>query len=520
MNAWVVVREDRLVPDDLLAVVLLLLLLEDDVVEYLLEHLVRRVDEELLEAVDPHVLEAEDVEDADKLRVRGRVNVEGHVDASDEPVEELGVDRLGGRIAQVHRLLLVVRRGDRGLARDLAHAVDEGVLELGGRDAEHAGGRVERARRGAVDRRVVRVGELDVAELEHTRDDLHHAVDLGVGDVDRLHRLDSEAVLLGVVHVRDGGAHLGVLLRRGAAVEAVLGGGASLELVEDVEVALALSLVHDARLLEEQVGDVAPGDRVLRRVVQRGELAEARRVVVAERLGVAEGLHERVRLDDLLAHGHAIGGRAALVALGDDAEVLEHELGGLGLAGARLTADDHGLVELRLDELLVGVLGLHEAVRGLRAIRTVMVRLDDLLAVDGQPLEWVHRDEDRARVRVNLVHTEAEVDVREDRRFVERRQVVHILHAVQRDRLHRHALEQAARWFLLLARGGRERSLDVNLHGLALNSLDSGDVAADTLEDGLNVGLGRVRDPAQAACVGVRPVGGVVHIGCWYETEW
>ena len=123
----------------------------------------------------------------------------------------------------------------------------------------------------------------------------------------------------------------------------------------------------------------------------------------------------------------------------------------------------------------------------------------------------------------------------------------HILHAVQRDRLHRHALEQAARWFLLLARGGRERSLDVNLHGLALNSLDSGDVAADTLEDGLNVGLGRVRDPAQAACraeferwksvrgrarapshdmslgdtcVGVRPVGGVVHIGCWYETEW
>ena len=75
----------------------------------------------------------------------------------------------------------------------------------------------------------------------------------------------------------------------------------------------------------------------------------------------------------------------------------------------------------------------------------------------------------------------------------------HVLNAVQCDRLDRHALEEAARRLLLLARGARERGLDVNLHGLALDSLDSGDVAADALEDGLDVGLGRVRDPAKAA---------------------
>ena len=77
------------------------------------------------------------------------------------------------------------------------------------------------------------------------------------------------------------------------------------ELVEDVEVAFARRGVGEARALEQVVDDACAADlarsgSVAATKVQLNELAEAARVVVTLRLGVAECLEERVGTEHAL----------------------------------------------------------------------------------------------------------------------------------------------------------------------------------------------------------------------------
>ena len=138
--------------------------------------------------------------------------------------------------------------------------------------------------------------------------------------------------------------------------------------------------------------------------VEARKLAESRRVVVSEGFGVAEGLQQRIRRD------HALGDRRSCrccstlelgvargLALGDDGEVVQHELRRLRLARAALAADHDGLVPARLLERREGVLGLLEAVGRQAAVGRVVVAADDVVAVDGEPPVWETRDRRRRR---------------------------------------------------------------------------------------------------------------------------
>ncbi len=117
----------------------------------------------------------------------------------------------------------------------------------------------------------------------------------------RIHGVDDFLEVFGVVHALDREAltfgqvvEAGGILDTEPLVQLLVPTGA--QLVEDVEVALLLDLTNDARLLEQKVGDLASVW-----LARSGELdlhvfAEATRVIVSERLSVAEGFQQRVRL--------------------------------------------------------------------------------------------------------------------------------------------------------------------------------------------------------------------------------
>mmetsp|Transcript_15002 Transcript_15002/g.50329 ORF Transcript_15002/g.50329 Transcript_15002/m.50329 type:complete len:347 (-) Transcript_15002:9-1049(-) len=308
-------------------------------------------------------------------------------------------------------------------------------------------------------------------------------------------------------------------LAGGTVAQLLLAGGGG-DLVENVVVALARRLLDDADLFEQQVLDVAAGNdrRVWRKVVSR-KLAKARRIVVPQRLRIPKGLEQRVRVDHALRDGQLA--RLALVArfrfalalrlaLGNNSQVVKHQLGRLRLARAALAADHNGLVLPSLGELNKGLFRLHKAVGRERAVGPAVVARDDVVAVDGQPLEGVHRDEDGPRVGVHQVHAEAELDVVQDRRLVQSREVVHVLNAAVR--LERHALEDAPRLLLLLARRRLQRLLEVDGVIRTVRRLHRHDAVRHGLDLCFEVRLRRVGDPAEAADVFLAPVGRVVHM--------
>lgn len=69
------------------------------------------------------------------------------------------------------------------------------------------------------------------------------------------------------------------------------------QLVEDVKVPLSRLLLHDTRLLQEVIIDVAPGGIPLEVKIDVHVLAKSTRVVVSVCLGIAECLHDLVRPD-------------------------------------------------------------------------------------------------------------------------------------------------------------------------------------------------------------------------------
>ena len=119
-------------------------------------------------------------------------------------------------------------------------------------------------------------------------------------------------------------------------------------------------------------------------------LAEATRVVVADRLGIAERLQDGIRLQDLLLDP------VVLAAYGG--EELEDEFGALRFAGARLAGDYDALVVLVAQHVVVGVVADGEDVGRQLADLLVAVLFDLLGCVDGEDLVGVHSDQDGSRV--------------------------------------------------------------------------------------------------------------------------
>mmetsp|Transcript_38331 Transcript_38331/g.84240 ORF Transcript_38331/g.84240 Transcript_38331/m.84240 type:complete len:314 (-) Transcript_38331:767-1708(-) len=282
-------------PDDALARVDFLLGLEERDGEVLVELLVGEIDEELFERILLKVFEAINVENAENARV-GRLGAlihQARVDLLHDPVEQLGVDSLGQRVARVLRLVRL-ERDLHLLTLELHSARAERLLQQLLVRAQQLGGDAQLLRVGDLRVAVLVLGELDVAQVQQARDGVqkrlgHLLVNLNggedLGDDVKLRRV-AAAARRRLARV---GAHVGVLVRVGVdVVRRAIGGGD--ELVEDVVVALVGRLLDHARRLEQVGLDRSAEDRALARDVDLRELAKARRILVEHGLGVSEGL--------------------------------------------------------------------------------------------------------------------------------------------------------------------------------------------------------------------------------------
>ena len=181
---------------------------------------------------------------------------------------------------------------------------------------------------------------------------------------------------------------------------ALVGREARHELIKHVVVALAFVLLDDARLLEKV--DVDTGTHHLEGTIELNfdELAETRRVVVARRLRVAEGLEKRVR-------GEHLGGDLVLVPrFAHDREVLHHDLNRLGLACSTLARDEDRLVATIVNNVLVCILGDRVDVWWLVTELLATVLDQEALFIERLahlPAEWVDSDAYLARVRVDVI---------------------------------------------------------------------------------------------------------------------
>mmetsp|Transcript_20920 Transcript_20920/g.50792 ORF Transcript_20920/g.50792 Transcript_20920/m.50792 type:complete len:315 (+) Transcript_20920:1479-2423(+) len=275
--------------------------------------------------------------------------------------------------------------------------------------------------------------DLDVAHVQNRTQHLEDLVALVLLDANLLQRADGvlEAVR-GLVPNR----HLRALLR---VAEPLGGHQAQLrchlwvqpalgrrDLVEDVKVALPILLPDDARLLQEVRVDLGAAQGVLLVKVDVDVLAESRRVVISQRLGVAKRLEDWVALQ----HPSLRVGRHGRVVR-DGGEVLHHELCALRLAGPRVARDQDGLVlALRL-QVGEGALGDTKHVRGHLVRLLPAVVHQRLLAVELEVAPGVHAHEDGPRRRVNLVLHVPHAKRMQHVGLVQvgqRRQVVHRLH--------------------------------------------------------------------------------------------
>eukprot|EP00968_Pinguiococcus_pyrenoidosus_P007258 scaffold482_cov247-Pinguiococcus_pyrenoidosus.AAC.7 len=412
-------------------------------IELLLKLLVAVVDAQLLEAVHFEDLEAKDVEDADDLvpgilhalqRASARAFHHAAVDALDEVIEEVAIDGRGQRVSRVARLAGVeLDHGRLGPDRERSHAEPLAELRFGNaKELCRAGERLvairDPAPLGAGDA-MIREGQ--VAEVHDRRAGLGDLLPLLRGYSEVLHSLDVQEVVSAVVNALDARAvapreapevlrrretevsevrHLDLLVRvRPASVAprppvcAVAASALSegdvvrgrAELVEDVVGPFVRSRSHDARLLQQVVDDVAADDLAAGAEIELHELPEARRVVVPRGLGVPEGLQDGVAGEDLLLDA----GRGAR----HFAQVVQALLGALRLAGARLAADEDGLVDAEVQQAGVGRGGDAVDVRRQIVVRHLHVLLHDERRVERQQLERVDRHEDIPDASVDVI---------------------------------------------------------------------------------------------------------------------
>ncbi|KAG5455370.1 MAG: hypothetical protein BJ554DRAFT_5232, partial [Olpidium bornovanus] len=178
------------------------------------------------------------------------------------------------------------------------------------------------------------------------------------------------------------------------------------QLVKYVVIALLFRLVSHPGLFQQVALDVRAHDLASSIELDPDELSEPGRIVVPDGLRVAEGFQNGIRLQNLLLQHPelvlvALDGRpAGAVHRGDGREVLNDLFRVLGLSRARLAGDEDGLVFAVLQHVAVRRVRHRKDVgRPLTAL-FVFVRRNHLLGVDRQPLIRVHRNEEKARIRL------------------------------------------------------------------------------------------------------------------------
>ena len=407
-------------PLDAFRDVLLLLLLQGLLDEVLLQLLVDVVDAELLEAVALEDLKAKDIENADGARLGEVPAHERIVHTLDQVVEHAVVQVTGNRIPRAHGLVHIHRRlEDLGaLSEARLHVLEEqALLELLGVDLQHRRGQLDWSAVADAGVALVVLDKGDVAAVQDARDDREDGVLLLLGDPDGVHGFDGlaevglvvdvvDVVAVALVHVMEVLRIVQLELLCHALIRAVD------ELVEDVVVALPGLLVHHTGLLQQVVGD-APADGVASVIkVDFHVLAETTRVVVANGLGVAERLQQRVRVQD-----NALDVLYLFVAAGDLGDVLHDLLSSHRLAGTGLARDDAALVHVLALHISVRLFGKGKDVRGQFVAELAAIQPDVLGSSQAKILVRVDDDQHRADVGVDGVIVVTFLDVVDNVRF-------------------------------------------------------------------------------------------------------
>mmetsp|Transcript_50449 Transcript_50449/g.153434 ORF Transcript_50449/g.153434 Transcript_50449/m.153434 type:complete len:474 (-) Transcript_50449:195-1616(-) len=360
---------------DLLLAVHFDLHLEHDVVEMVLDPLVGQVDQQLLQAVRQHVLEAENIEEADDWVLRIILVAEPAVDDPNDLVEQPRVHGLRERVALRLRLFLVHARQDGAVTYHGHLPVRQRLQHLVPVDPKQTARSLE-VRLGPLGQLgvvggLVRALELRVPQVEASPD--------AVEDQALVLRLEAR-----LAHqFLQGAEGAKVIEGRAVGLLDVIGDTQVLECFEsaslperatlllrqhvhDVVVPFPSGYMHKARPLEKVVVDLqtAHDQWIARRQllaraargraaleVQLRVLAEPRGIVVADRLGVAEGLQELVgrrqlllarvqaRLPDLAPRPRPCSAPFSAYVQ----QVPQHLAVRHGLPSAGLAADDHGL---------------------------------------------------------------------------------------------------------------------------------------------------------------------------------
>jgi hypothetical protein len=269
----------------------------------LLQLLIGVVDAQLLKAIMLKNLETRDIQNTnERRRIAATKNL---VDTTHDPQENTTVERLDKSVTRVGGLLHVQVRWDQ-LVSGLDTRLDDGIRELGGRDRQQLGSVLQRV-----------LGTGDLGTVTGTGDELHIAqvqdggentVDGGllpVIDTARGHGGTSVRKLLGIADAVDGVAaalvQVLVLLGTTKVQSSALGGrDAGEQLVEDVEVAFAGRLADDTRLFKQVALHTGTSNRALVVELEADELAETRRVIVSNSLGITKGFEHRIQFEQLL----------------------------------------------------------------------------------------------------------------------------------------------------------------------------------------------------------------------------
>ena len=259
--------------------------------------------------------------------------------------------------------------------------------------------------------------ELDLADEQNAHQNLDHVANVLLGEADRAQAsLDRSKPLLVLGAARTALQEAGVraqepvLPRRAEQIiaELLFAAKTGEQQVEHVEGGLELVLVDNARFFEQVLFEFGAHHCAVLLEVDLQVLAEAARVVVDARLGVTERLQDVI---DLLY----LAIEANLERLGAREQVLHQVFAGLGLARAGLAADQNALTLLRANHLAEALLGRGVDVRRQRGTYVLagLVVGRDALAVDGERLQRIERDQDVADVCVDLILREANLELLE-----------------------------------------------------------------------------------------------------------
>merc|ERR1719430_2020275 len=421
--------------------VLLLLNHKHVVVEELLQLLVDKVDGDLLEAVVLEDLKTSNVEHSTEVcLLHGGVD-KGVVTLDDEPLEDAVKDgpgdTTGGHGGLLAGLTLDHPLGsdlDPGLAEGLEHGL--GVNSKGSSSLTSEGSEANISNFSLV---VTALGLVDDAAAGHHTGSQDVAVKLLLwGETKNIEGILSVEQLLVVIDGVDLGLALGdidVVVDVGTdealGPETTVADAISVgleQLVEDMVGPLNLLLLSDTGLLQEVGHNVTTTELAGCSEVDTDELSEPGGVVVPHSLGVTVGLKDGVGGHNLVLKGDLLDillGTAG--GSGHHGKVGDHLLGVLGLAGTRLSSDQHGVVLGILEHVPVGSLSNGPEMGGALVPPLAEVDLAHPVGVEGVPLVGVDNNHEQTRVGVDELGLVASLQVPEHGGVVEVGQVDHVL---------------------------------------------------------------------------------------------